>query len=61
MTPIQKLVDDLQAALSLQVVTGTISLNLNERTLQSVKTETYTRVTEKPVDKRMEFPRHLTR
>lgn len=49
---IQQLVADLQAALGLRVTAGTISLNLNEGRLQSVKTETHMRIAPKAVDKR---------
>lgn len=43
------LVAELQTALGLRVVSGTISLNMNESKLQSVKTETYQRVTAAPM------------
>ena len=45
MTALDALVQSLQRALDLSVTTGTISLCLHEGRLQSVKTETYQRVT----------------
>lgn len=47
---VQALVSQLQEALGLQIVCGSIVLNLNESKLASVKTETYQRI-EKPLDK----------
>jgi hypothetical protein len=58
---IQQLVVDLQQALRAHgytpVVTGTITLNLNDAVLQSVKTETYVRVVARQVTDRRATPR----
>lgn len=52
-TDIGELVAALQHALGLRVTCGSITLNLNESELQSVKTETFQRVAAvKPLDKR---------
>ena len=44
---VQYLVAALQDALGLKVTCGSITLNLNEATLQSVKTETHMRIKER--------------
>ena len=50
---VQQLAAQLQQALGLSVVCGSVTLNFNNGDVQSVKTETYQRVpAEKPVDKR---------
>jgi hypothetical protein len=41
---VQHLVNQLQDALGLHIVCGSITLNLNQQAVQSVKTETYTRL-----------------
>lgn len=58
---VQHLVAALQDALGLKVTCGSITLNLNEALLQSVKTETHLRV-KKIVDARREsahIDRHI--
>lgn len=50
MSDVQVLVSQLQEALGLSVICGSITLNLNESRLQSVKTETHQRII-KPVDR----------
>lgn len=47
---VQALVSQLQEALGVQIVCGSIVLNLNESKLSSVKTETYQRIA-KELDK----------
>lgn len=46
---VQQLVSQLQTALGLSIVTGSITLQLHETELQAVKTETHQRI--KPLDK----------
>lgn len=51
MPDVQILVTQLQEALGLSVICGSITLNVNDSLLQSVKTETYQRIA-KIVDRR---------
>jgi hypothetical protein len=50
-TDLHQIVALLQAALGVHISAGTISLNLNDGRLCSVKTETYQRIPAKGVDK----------
>jgi len=50
---VQQLAAQLQAALGLSVVCGSVTLNFNNGDLESVRTETFRRVA-KTVDKRPE-------
>ena len=52
MTDVQAVFAELQRVLGLSLTCGSITLNVNESKLQSVKTETYQRVDQKPLDRR---------
>lgn len=49
---VQDLVQQLQRALGVQVICGTLSLNLNESQLQSFETRTHQRILVGPADRR---------
>jgi len=51
-TDVQAVFAELQRVLGLSLTCGSITLNVNESKLQSVKTETYQRVDQKPLDRR---------
>lgn len=52
MTELNRVMSELQRLLGLNVVCGSITLNVNESELQSVKTEIYQRIATKAVDRR---------
>lgn len=45
MTELQRIVRELQTALDISVVTGSITLNLHESELKNIRTETFQTVT----------------
>lgn len=51
-TDLDRAVAELQRLLALNVVCGSITLNVNQGELQSIKTETFQRVASKVVDRR---------
>ena len=61
-TDVRQLAAQIQQALGLSVVCGSLTLNFNNGDLQSVKTETYQRVKpEIEIDKGFAPRAHLTR
>lgn len=54
-TRVQELVASLKTALGLTVTCGSITLNLNDDRLCSVKTETHLRIVRNPLDRRPEL------
>lgn len=51
MTPIQDLVNRLQRELGVSVSCGSITVNVNDSTVQSVETRIHQRIGAKPLDK----------
>lgn len=52
MTHVQQLAAALLDALEIELTCGAVTLNFNDRELQTVKTETFLRVAQKPIDRR---------